>query len=242
MQRQPSALVCGRSMVQIFVVSLALLKDISVVLSSLTRQIQGRQPASSGLRQHPSEFIQSFIHSFIHPFIHSSSFSLYYKPTGCPKASSPQSAIQYFLFQYLLSSRFPNDIRQLFTSSSSSFLHFAFFLPNIFPRRFRWSRGSVLAFGTQVRGFTPGRSLRIFRAKKILSTPSFGGEVKPSVPCRSFTVCKRSLNVTWKSVFRQNYRTFLAHSSTFRCWVLSCGDTRGDTWWRKLERLAQITQ
>ena len=29
-----------------------------------------------------------------------------------------------------------------------------------------WSRGSVLAFGSQVRGFTPGRSRRIFRAKK----------------------------------------------------------------------------
>jgi len=35
----------------------------------------------------------------------------------------------------------------------------------------------VLAFGTQVRGFKPGRSRRIFRAKKILSAPSFGGEV-----------------------------------------------------------------
>ena len=58
-------------------------------------------------------------------------------------------------------------------------------------KRLRWSRGSVLAFGTQVRGFTPGRS------EKILSTPSFGGEVKPSVPCRSFTACKRSLNVTY---------------------------------------------
>jgi len=29
--------------------------------------------------------------------------------------------------------------------------------------------------------------------EKILSTPSFGGKVKPSVPCRSFTACKRSL-------------------------------------------------
>jgi hypothetical protein len=29
--------------------------------------------------------------------------------------------------------------------------------------------------------------------KKILSTPSFGGEVKPSVPCRRFTACKRTL-------------------------------------------------
>jgi len=32
-------------------------------------------------------------------------------------------------------------------------------------------------------------------------------------------------------------RLFLAHSSTFRRWVLSRGDTRGDAWWRKLERL-----
>ena len=52
-----------------------------------------------------------------------------------------------------------------------------------------------------------------FRAKKkILSTPSFGGEVKPSVPCRRFTACKRSLNVTWKSDFTSKiHRPFLAH-------------------------------
>jgi hypothetical protein len=107
-------------------------------------------------------------------------------------------------------------------------------------QRLRWSRGSVLvAFGTQVRGFTPGQSRRIFRAKKkIPSTPSFGWEV----PCRSFTACKRSLNVTWKSAFRQNYRTFLAHSSIFRRRVLSRGYMRGEAWWQKLERLTQIAQ
>jgi hypothetical protein len=33
-------------------------------------------------------------------------------------------------------------------------------------KRLRWSRGSVLAFGTKVRGFAPGRSRQIFRAKK----------------------------------------------------------------------------
>ena len=72
-------------------------------------------------------------------------------------------------------------------------------------QRLRWSRGSVLAFGTQVPGFKPGRSLRIFQVEKILSTPSFGREVKPFVPCRRFTACKRSLNVTWKSgIFKQN--------------------------------------
>ena len=48
-------------------------------------------------------------------------------------------------------------------------------------------------------------AVAFFRAKKILSTPSFGREVKPFVPCRRFTACKRSLNVTWKSgIFRQN--------------------------------------
>jgi hypothetical protein len=41
---------------------------------------------------------------------------------------------------------------------------------------------SVLASGTQVRGFKPGRGLRIFKVGKILSTPSFGREVKPWVP------------------------------------------------------------
>jgi len=70
---------------------------------------------------------------------------------------------------------------------------------------------SMLAFSTQVRGFKPGRSRRIFKGEKILSAPSFGGEVKPSVPCCRFAACKKSLNVAWKSTFRQNYQTFLAH-------------------------------
>jgi hypothetical protein len=43
---------------------------------------------------------------------------------------------------------------------------------------------SALAFGTQVRGFKPGRSRRIFQGEKFLSAPSFGREVKPWVPCR----------------------------------------------------------
>ena len=36
------------------------------------------------------------------------------------------------------------------------------FSSNRLCKRLRWSRGSVLAFGTQVRGFKPGRSCRIF--------------------------------------------------------------------------------
>ena len=78
--------------------------------------------------------------------------------------------------------------------------------------RLRRSRGSVLAFGTQVRGFKPDRSRWIFQGEKILSTPSFGGEVKPSVPCRRFTACKRSLNLRGSRAFSGKiHRPFLAH-------------------------------
>jgi hypothetical protein len=57
----------------------------------------------------------------------------------------------------------------------------------------RWSSGSVLATGPKVRGFKPGRGDGFLRVIKIRSTTSFGGEVKPSVPCRRFTACKRTL-------------------------------------------------
>ena len=93
--------------------------------------------------------------------------------------------------------------------------------------RLRWSRGSVLAFGTQVRGFNPARSRRISQGEKIISTPSFGREVKPFVPFRRFTACKRSLNVTWKSgIFRQNSSAISRPSiSSFHYYGL---------WWRHL--------
>ena len=73
--------------------------------------------------------------------------------------------------------------------------HFTSSAPKVMPpiyfhgKRLRWSRGSVLAFDTQVHGFKPGRSSRIFQGEKILSTLSFGREVKPFVPCRRFTSC-----------------------------------------------------
>jgi hypothetical protein len=54
---------------------------------------------------------------------------------------------------------------------------------------------SMLPSGTQIRRLKPGRSRRIFGEKKFLSMASFGGEVKPSVPCRSFAACKRSLRL-----------------------------------------------
>ena len=49
-----------------------------------------------------------------------------------------------------------------------------------------------------------------FRVKKVLSTPSFRGEVKPLAPCHRFVACTRFLNGV-KVVVRQNYQNFLTH-------------------------------
>jgi hypothetical protein len=38
-----------------------------------------------------------------------------------------------------------------------------------------------------------------FSGEEILSMPSFGGEVKQSVPYRRFAACKRSRHLPWKS-------------------------------------------
>jgi hypothetical protein len=95
----------------------------------------------------------------------------------------------------------------------------------------------MLAFSTQVRGFKTDRSRRIFKDEKILNTPPFGGEVKPSVPCRRFAACKRSLNGVEVVISAKLPDIILAHSSAFRRWDLSRRGGRGDTWWRKWKRL-----
>ena len=52
---------------------------------------------------------------------------------------------------------------------------------------------SMLASGTRVHGLRHGQSRWIFRvSEQILSMPSFGGEVKESVPRPSFAACKRT--------------------------------------------------
>jgi hypothetical protein len=104
-------------------------------------------------------------------------------------------------------------------------------------KRLRWSRGSLLAFSTQVRGFKRGRSRRIFKGEKILSTPSFGRAVKPSVSCRRFATCKRSLIGVEVVISAKLPDNILAQSSTFRRWDLSRRGGRGGTWWRKWDRL-----
>ena len=91
------------------------------------------------------------------------------------------------------------------------------YLTNVY--QLRWSRGKRAGLWYPSSRFQkPGRSLRIFLDEKILSTPSFGGDVNPSVPCRKFMACKRTQKWRGSRHFRQNCRPFLAHSSTFRCW------------------------
>ena len=72
-----------------------------------------------------------------------------------------------------------------------------------------------------------------FQDENILSTPSFGGEVKPSVPCRRFAACKRSLNLSESRNLDKTTGHFLVHSSTFRCQDLSHRCGRTGTWRRK---------
>ena len=90
----------------------------------------------------------------------------------------------------------------------------------------------MLDFSTQVRGFKPGRSRRIFKGEKFLSTPSFGGEVKSSVSCRKFTAGERTLEcIVEVSISSQNYRSSFSptNTSTFRCLELSRHVRRGET-------------
>jgi len=67
-----------------------------------------------------------------------------------------------------------------------------FFIIYYYSLQLRWSRCSVLAL---VPKFASSKPFEAEGRKKILSTPSFGGEVKPSVPCPRFAACKRSLNL-----------------------------------------------
>ena len=80
-------------------------------------------------------------------------------------------------------------------------------------------------------GSNLAEAVGFFRAKKILITPSFGGEVKPSVPCRRFTACKRSLNATWKSgISGKIHRPFLDHIVPHLATRISGETTSGESW------------
>jgi hypothetical protein len=52
-----------------------------------------------------------------------------------------------------------------------------------FPSRLGGAMDSVLATGPKGCGFKPSRGNGFLRVTKIRTTPSFGWEVKPEVPC-----------------------------------------------------------
>jgi hypothetical protein len=88
----------------------------------------------------------------------------------------------------------------------------------------------VLASGTQVRVFKPGRSRQIFKGGKILSTPSFGREVKPWVPCRRFAACKRAQVYHGSRHLGKIYRSlFFAHKFQLPPSVVA-GSSGGQSW------------
>ena len=63
---------------------------------------------------------------------------------------------------------------------------------------------SMLASGTQDRGFDPGRSRRIFRAKKNPQHAFLGEEVKPSPMSQICAACQRTLGLRGSRNHRQN--------------------------------------
>jgi hypothetical protein len=81
----------------------------------------------------------------------------------------------------------------------------------------------------------PAEAVGIFQGEKILSTPSFGGEVKPLVTCRRFAACKISLNETWKYIFGQNYRSIFSptvppFAATWRHLAAEVGTSKNQGW------------
>jgi hypothetical protein len=79
----------------------------------------------------------------------------------------------------------------------------------------------VLAIGHKVRGFKPDEVDGFFRAIKIRSTTSFGGEVKPSVTCRKiFRHVKKKLTGMEQRVRTQSLSVI--SSPRFSCFAIRC--------------------
>ena len=76
-------------------------------------------------------------------------------------------------------------------------------------KRLRWSRGSVLGFGVQVRGFKPGRSHRIFQGEKK-KTPQHAFLRKGSKAAYLRHVKEPESVSVEVAAFGPNYRPFLA--------------------------------
>jgi hypothetical protein len=96
--------------------------------------------------------------------------------------------------------------------------------------RLRWSRSWHAGLW-----YPSSRVRRIFRGEKILSMPSFGGEVKPSVPCRRFVACKRpfiwcgtcQMTTKFTSHFSPTVLPFPARGLLRRCRRRGCSTSGG---------------
>jgi hypothetical protein len=73
---------------------------------------------------------------------------------------------------------------------------------------------SVLAIAPKVRGFKPGRGQWIFKDVKICSTPSFGGDVKPSAPCRKILQHVKNPLEVWTGILRK-VKFIISFASSF---------------------------
>ena len=103
--------------------------------------------------------------------------------------------------------------------------------------RLRWSRGERAGLWYPSSRVQTRPKPSDFSGEKILSAPSFGGEVMPSVPCRKFTACKWNPKVTWKSPLSAKFSEiprpyFHLPLLGFACVVSEAGDSL----WRKVER------
>jgi hypothetical protein len=80
---------------------------------------------------------------------------------------------------------------------------------------------TVLAIGPKVRGFKPSREQRIFKGDKIRRMTSFGGEIKPSAPCRKILQHVTDPCGVWQiylaSIINENFspRFYLLHYKAF---------------------------
>jgi hypothetical protein len=63
----------------------------------------------------------------------------------------------------------------------------------------------VLATGPTVAGSGQAEDRGFVWAIKSVAQTSFGGELKPSVPCRRFTACKRTLHSMSEMLCRKTF-------------------------------------
>jgi hypothetical protein len=84
-------------------------------------------------------------------------------------------------------------------------------------------------------GSNPAEAVGFF-GRKILSTPSFGGEVKPSVPCRALRDVKEPKSDVEVATFGKILGNFSPIVPLSAAGFASVASDAGGPLWRKLER------